>query len=90
MLSVRGNHDAAAESRVRENANFVAWNPGIDSRVPGGGAEVGSKYFLQTPNIFASLQPAPAAHIASGRRQLAAAPRPARPQEADRGVNWRS
>ena len=48
VLSVRANHDAAAESRVRENANFVAWNPGIDSRVPGGhtdrgGAEVGDQ-----------------------------------------------
>ena len=42
LLSVRANHDvAAAESRVRENANFVAWNPGIDSRVPGGHTDRG-------------------------------------------------
>lgn len=41
LISVRGNHDAAAEARVRENANFVAWNPGIDSRVPGGHTDRG-------------------------------------------------
>ena len=41
LLSVRGNHDVAAESRVRENSNFVAWNPGIDSRVPGGHTDRG-------------------------------------------------
>ena len=42
VLSVRANHDAAAaESRVRENASFVAWNPGIDSRVPGGHTDRG-------------------------------------------------
>ena len=41
VLSVRADHVAAAESWVREHANFIAWNPGIDSRVPGGHTDRG-------------------------------------------------
>ena len=95
LLGVRADHDAgAAEARVRGDASFVAWNPGIDSRVPGGHTDRGGDQDQRwAANIFThskyfpSPQPASAAHIAIGGRQLAAAPRPARPQETDSGVS---
>ena len=91
LLGVRADHDAgAAEARVRGDASFVAWNPGIDSRVPGGITDQDQRWAANSfthSKYFPSPQPAPADQLAIGGRQLAAAPRPARPQEADSGVS---
>ena len=41
QLLLLGVRAGAAEALVRGDASFVAWNPGIDSRVPGGHTDRG-------------------------------------------------